>query len=161
MSESNCNKTTARTIGFEIKRLRMLGRKMSVSPTENRLILFELTKTPISNLLKFNENDQVNFDSIRATIAELAKVLLELRNQAGGKVTRDNTDGYGECQICASLPTRFLSRESTPEKEVVIAYCPLCSDKLDAILRKLLLEESGFGISRDFDFDFETESEPE
>lgn len=133
----------------EMDRVLMLANKMTVASSENRKLLFQLTKAPINSLLKLNQERFEDSQSIRGRIAMLAQSLLTLRNLRDGSIVEDRSDGVGACPACETPILRYQAQaESKNSQAAWIVYCPECSDLYQKPLEMLSVYGVGFGTDR-------------
>ena len=131
----------------ELDNIHFVAQKMTVASSENRQLLFKLTRIPIENLLQLNQRHFGNSDSIRGRIAMLANELLTLRNLGAGQITGECLEGSGNCPHCETPVQQCQPQKDPLPNDPWINYCPACTVFIGKAIERLTVPHVGFGIA--------------
>ena len=129
----------------EMDRILALAHKMTVASSQNRQLLFQLTKAPVGSLLKINQQHFADSYVIRDSIALMAKSLLTLRNLGEGQIEIDQSDGLGNCPYCETEITRYQPQDDPQPDDPWLVFCSQCIEIFHPEFKRLANPEFGFG----------------
>lgn len=129
----------------ELERLVHLAEKMSATNSVNRQVLFQLAKSPVNNLLSAGPEIGQDSKNWKQSLAEVAQLLLSLRNAEEASILADNSEAGGDCPVCRS----FLKKKSGPDSQNLTEtkanvgksnwyfYCPECSEAIRQMVEQI------------------------
>lgn len=144
----NPQSKATQSVASEMDRILALAHKMTVASSQNRQLLFQLTKAPVETLLVINSEHFDDSQTIRTSIAMLAKSLLTLRNLGDGQIETDQSDGIGDCPYCETEITRYQPQDDPKPDDPWLIFCSQCTEIFHADYKRLTNPESGFGIDQ-------------